>query len=71
MVVAADRFPSDHIKQREFVAERKEEVAARISRGEAVAGIEVKAKQEQRVREMAQDQVLQMSSPHRVVRVYS
>lgn len=61
MVVAADRFPSDHIKQREFVAERKEEVAARISRGEAVAGIEVKAKQEQRVREMAQDQVLQKS----------
>ncbi|EZP67182.1 putative DNA primase [Sphingomonas paucimobilis] len=61
MVVAADRFPSDHIKQREFVAERKEEVAARISRGEAVAGIEVKARQEQRVREMAQDQVLQKS----------
>lgn len=61
MVAAADRFPSDHTKQREFVAERKEEVAARIGRGEAIAGIEVKARQEQRVREMAQDQILQKS----------
>jgi hypothetical protein len=61
MAVAAERFPNDHEKRREFVAERKEEVAARIGRGEAVAGIEVKARQEQRVREMAQDQVLQKS----------
>ena len=61
MAVAAERFPADHEKRREFVAERKEEVAARIGRGEAVAGIEVKARQEQRVREMAQDQVLQKS----------
>lgn len=61
MAVAAERFPNNHERRREFVAERKEEVAARISRGEAVAGIEVKAKQEQRVREMAQDQVLQKS----------
>lgn len=59
MAVAAERFPNDHEKRREFVAERKEEVAARLGRGEAVAGIEVKAKQEQRVREMAQDQILQ------------
>jgi len=61
MAVAAERFPNDHEKRREFVAERKEEVAARLGRGEAVAGIEVKAKQEQRVREMAQDQILQKS----------
>jgi hypothetical protein len=61
MAVAAERFPNDHEKRREFVAERKEEVAARIGRGEAVAGIEVKARQEQRVREMAQDQILQKS----------
>jgi hypothetical protein len=61
MAVAAERFPSDHTKQREFVAERKEEVAARIGRGETIAGIEVKARQEQRVREMAQDQILQKS----------
>jgi hypothetical protein len=61
MAVAAERFPNDHKKRREFVAERKEDVAARLSRGEAVAGIEVKAKQEQRVREMAQDQILQKS----------
>jgi len=61
MAVAAERFPSDHTKQREFVAERKEEVALRIGRGEAIAGIEVKGRQEQRVREMAQDQILQKS----------
>jgi len=61
MAVAAERFPNDHEERREFVAERKEEVAARLGRGEAVAGIEVKAKQEQRVREMAQDQILQKS----------
>lgn len=61
MVAAADRFPGDHLKQREFIAERKEEVAARISRGETIAGVEIKAKQEQRSREMAQDQILQKS----------
>lgn len=61
MAVAAERFPADHEKRREFVAERKEEVSARIGRGETVAGIEVKARQEQRVREMAQDQILQKS----------
>lgn len=61
MAVAADRFPGEHARQREFVAERKEEVAARIGRGETIAGIEVKARQEQRVREMAQDQILQKS----------
>lgn len=61
MAVAAERFPSDYDKRREFVAERKEEVAARIGRGETIAGIEVKARQEQRVREMAQDQILQKS----------
>lgn len=61
MAVAAERYPADHEKRREFVVERKEEVAARIGRGETVAGIEVKARQEQRVREMAQDQILQKS----------
>lgn len=61
MTVAAERFPSDHTKQREFVAERKEDVAARISRGEQIAGIEVKAKQGQRVREIEQSQILQKS----------
>src|SRR3546814_9968859 len=64
MAVAAERFPSDYDKRREFVAERKEEVAARIGRGETIAGIEVKARQEQRVREMAQDQILQRSEEH-------
>src|SRR3546814_4585039 len=61
MAVAAERFPSDYDKRREFVAERKEEVAARIGRGETIAGIEVKPRQEQRVRAMAQDQLRQTS----------
>lgn len=55
MVVANDRFPGDHTKQREFVAERKEEVAARIERGERIAGVEVKAKQDQQVRDRTQE----------------
>ena len=45
MTVAAERFPNDHERRREFVAERKEDVAARLGRGEAIAGIEVKARQ--------------------------
>jgi hypothetical protein len=49
------------VKQREFVADRKEDVAARIGRGERIAGIEVKQQQAQRVREMAQDQSLEKS----------
>jgi hypothetical protein len=59
--VAEGRFPGQPVKQREFVAERKEDVAARISRGERISGIEVKQQQAQRVREMAQDQILQKS----------
>ena len=55
MVVASDRFPGDHTKQREFVAERKEEVAARIERGESIAGVEMKAKQDQQVRDRTQE----------------
>ena len=61
MVVAADRFPGEHTKQREFVAERKEEVAARIDRGERVAGIEVKQKQDQQVRDMTQEVIYEKS----------
>jgi hypothetical protein len=59
--VAEGRFPGQPAKQREFVAERKEDVAARISRGERIAGIEVKQQQAQRVREMEQSQILQKS----------
>ena len=61
MVVAVDRFPGEHTKQREFVAERKEEVAARIDRGERVAGIEVKQKQDQQVRDMTQEVIYEKS----------
>ncbi len=61
MTVAEKRFPGETAKQREFVAERKEDVAARISRGEMIAGIEVKQQQAQRVREVEQSQILQKS----------
>lgn len=61
MVVAADRFPGEHTKQREFVAERKEEVAARIERGEKVAGVEVKQKQDHQVRDMTQEVIYEKS----------
>ncbi|PJG45031.1 DNA primase (plasmid) [Sphingobium sp. LB126] len=61
MSVAEGRFPGDPAKQREFVAERKEDVAARIGRGEQIAGIEIRAKQDQRVREIEQTQILQKS----------
>jgi len=61
MVVAADRFPGEHTKQREFVAERKEEVAARIDRGERVVGVEVKQKQDQQVRDMTQEVIYEKS----------
>ncbi len=61
MVVAADRFPGEHTKQREFVAERKEEVAARIDRGERVAGVEVKQKQDQQVRDKTQEVIYEKS----------
>ena len=61
MVVAADRFPGEHTKQRQFVAERKEEVAARIDRGERIAGVEVKQKQDQQVRDMTQEVIYEKS----------
>lgn len=59
--VAEKRFPGETGKQREFVAERKEDVAARISRGDRIAGVEVKQQQAQRQREIEQSQVLQKS----------
>lgn len=61
MAIAIDRFPNEPARQREFIAERKEDVAARIGCGETISGVEVKARQDQRVREMAQDQILQKS----------
>jgi hypothetical protein len=60
-VVAADRFPGEHTKQREFVTERKEEVAARIDRGEQIAGVEVKQKRDQQVRDMTQEVIYEKS----------
>ena len=59
MTVASSRFPGDTAKQNEFVAGRKEEVVSRIERGERVAGVVVRQQQNQRSREMQQDQILQ------------
>ena len=59
MTVASSRFPGDTTKQNEFVAGRKEEIASRIERGERVAGVEVRQQQNQRIREIQQDQILQ------------
>ncbi len=61
MIVAAGRFPGEHTKQREFVAERKEEVAARINRGDQIAGVAVKQKQDQQVRDMTQEVIYDKS----------
>jgi hypothetical protein len=61
VTLASGRFPNDTTKQREFVSERKEEIAGRLERGERVAGIEVRQQQSQRIREIQQDQILQKS----------
>lgn len=59
MTLAEGRYPGEPVKQREFVAERKEDVASRIGRGEKIAGIEVKRQQSEQVRQIEQNQVLQ------------
>jgi hypothetical protein len=59
MAVAEKRFPGDATRQREFVANRKEDVASRIERGVRIAGVEVRQQQSQRIRDMQQDQILQ------------
>lgn len=61
ITVAEARFPGEPARQREFVAERKEDVAARISRGERIAGVEVKQQQAERVREIERSEILQKS----------
>src|SRR3546814_685031 len=61
MAGAAETFPSDYDKRSEVGAERREAGGARAGQVETHDGIEGKARQEQRVREMAQDQILQKS----------
>ena len=59
LVIAAGRFPQDEDRQRGFVDRRKEEVAARIERGEQFAGVQVRQQQNEPLRSMEQNQILQ------------
>lgn len=66
MSIAASRFPQDDDRQMAFVDRRKEEVAGRIERGERIAGVQVRQQQNERVRAIEQNQVLQRNrSPSR------
>jgi len=66
LVIAAGRFPQDEDRQRGFVDRRKEEVAVRIEKGEQIAGVQVRQQQNERVRSMEQNQILQRNrSPSR------
>lgn len=59
VTVATSRYPNEPLKQRDFVNGRKEEIATRLDRGARVAGIEVRQQQNQRIREIHQNQILQ------------
>ena len=66
LVIAAGRFPQDEGRQRGFVDRRKEEVAARIERGERIAGVQVLQQQNERLRSMEQNHIVQRNrSPSR------
>jgi len=59
LVIAAGKFPQDEDRQRGFVDRRKEEVAVRIEKGEQIAGVQVRQQQNERIRSMEQNQILQ------------
>lgn len=66
LIIAAGRFPQNEDRQRGFVERRKAEVAARIERGERIAGVQVRQQQNERIRSMEQNQILQRNrSPTR------
>jgi hypothetical protein len=66
LVIAAGRFPRDEERQRGFVDKRKEEVAAKMERGEQIAGVQVRQQQSEPIRSMEQNQILQRNrSPSR------
>lgn len=59
MTIAANRFPKDGQRQNAFVDQRKEEVAGRIERGERIAGVQIRQQQDERIRTIQQNQILQ------------
>lgn len=59
MSIAAARFPQDAQRQRTFVDQRKEDVANRIERGDRIAGVQVRQQQDERIRAIQQNQILQ------------
>jgi len=59
MTIASSRFPQDTKQQKAFVEQRKEEVAGRIERGERIAGVQVRQQQDERIRAIQQNQILQ------------
>lgn len=59
MTIAASRFPHDASRQKAFVDRRKDEIASRLERGERMAGIQIRQQQNERIRAMQQNQILQ------------
>lgn len=59
MTIAASRFPQDTTRQRAFVDRRKDEIANRLERGERIAGVQIRQQQDERIRAIQQNQILQ------------
>jgi len=59
MTIAAKRFPQDDGRRNAFVDQRKQEVAGRIERGERIAGVQIRQQQDERIRSIQQNQILQ------------
>lgn len=59
MTIAAKRFPGDEGRRDAFVDQRKQEVAGRIERGERIAGVQIRQQQDERIRSIQQNQILQ------------
>jgi len=57
--IARAKYPDDPVKASKEVEARRQEVAIRIAKGEKIAVIQVRNQQAQRVRDIAQEQVLQ------------
>jgi Large polyvalent protein-associated domain 7 len=63
--IARAKHPDDLLKASREVEARRQEVAARIARGDRIAVIQVRNQQAQRVREITQEQVLQRDGRYR------
>ncbi|WP_082896511.1 LPD7 domain-containing protein [Parasphingorhabdus sp.] len=59
MSIARAKYPGDPVKASKEVEARRQEVAIRIANGDKIAVIQVRNQQDQRVREITQDQATQ------------